>query len=278
MRIDSHQHFWRYNPVDYGWMSDQMSGLKRDRLPEDLKPLLAQAALEGTVAVQARQTVSETEWLLELSDHHALIQGVVGWLDLCSPHLQDQLEKYAGHPKLKGLRHLVQDEPDDQFMLRPEFLNGLGLLAHFNLTYDLLLSPRHLPAAIEVVQRYPRQRFVLDHIAKPLIREHILEPWQTHLRTLARFDNVYCKISGMVTETAWQQWQVADFKPYLDVVFDCFGVDRLMFGSDWPVCTLSADYAQVVSIIQDYLLGWPAEAQDKIFGRNAAEFYRIDTP
>ena len=275
MRIDSHQHFWRYNSVDYGWMSDKMGTLKQDRLPEDLKPLLVQAGIEGTVAVQARQTVSETEFLLELADQYEWIRGVVGWLDLRSPQFKSQLEKYATHPKLKGLRHVVQDEPDDGFMLQPEFLNGLSLLADFNLAYDLLLLPRHLPGAVEVVRKFPQQRFVLDHIAKPLIGEHVLTPWEADIRALAQFENVLCKVSGMVTEAAWRHWQATDFKPYLEVVFDCFEVDRLMFGSDWPVCTLSADYPQVVSIIQDYAKDLTVEAQDKIFGRNAAEFYQL---
>jgi L-fuconolactonase len=277
MRIDSHQHFWRYNPVDYGWMSDKMSTLKQDRLPEDLKPLLIQSGIDGTVAVQARQIESETEFLLGLADQYPFILGVVGWLDMRAPQFTSQLEKCASHPKLKGLRHVVQDEADDQFMLHPEFLKGLSLLADFDLTYDLLLLPRHLPVAVEVVRKFPNQRFVLDHIAKPLIGARVLAPWQDDIRALAKFENVSCKVSGMVTETPWRDWQTADFKPYLDVVFDCFGVERLMFGSDWPVCTLSADYGQVVSIIQDYVQDLPVEAQDKIFGRNAAEFYRIDT-
>jgi len=275
MRIDSHQHFWRYNPVDYGWMSDKMGGLKQDRLPDDLKPLLAQSGIEGTVAVQARQTESETAFLLELADQYKIIQGVVGWLDMRAPEFKSQLEKYAGHPKLKGLRHVVQDEADDQFMLRPDFLNGLSLLADFNLTYDLLLWPKHLPVAVEVVRKFPNQRFVLDHIAKPLIAEQVMAPWEADIRALAAFENVSCKVSGMVTEATWRGWRAADFKPYLDVVCDCFGIDRLMFGSDWPVCTLSAEYGQVVGLVGDYVQGLSLEAQDKIFGRNAAEFYQL---
>ncbi len=275
MRLDAHQHFWRYNPAEHVWMTDAMGVLKRDYLPEDLKPLIDQAGLQGTLAVQARQNLRETEWLLELARQSGFIRGVVGWVDLCSPQVREQLEKYAQPSKLKGVRHVVHDEPDDRFMLRPEFLRGLSALSEFNLTYDLLLFPGHLPVSVEVVKQFPRQKFVLDHLAKPLIKSRAVSPWEADIRALARFENVYCKVSGLVTEAAWRQWKSADFKRYLDIVFDCFGVDRLMFGSDWPVCTLSADYDEVVQIVQDYVRPFTEEVQEKIFGRNAADFYGI---
>jgi L-fuconolactonase len=275
MRIDSHQHFWHYNPVEYGWMTDSMAVLKKDFLPEDLAPLLEQTGFQGTVAVQARQNLQETEWLLELAGQHDFIKGVVGWVDLRSPQVRSQLETYARHPKLKGVRHVVHDEPDDYFMLLPEFLAGLALLAEFNLTYDLLLFPRHLPVAVEVVKQFPDQRFVVDHIAKPFIRAKTISPWNSDMRELAKFENVYCKVSGMVTEASWGQWAVADFYPYLDLVFDCFGPNRLMFGSDWPVCTLSGAYADVVQIVQEYLQQFPGEIQEKILGQNAVKFYNL---
>ncbi|MCD6290305.1 MAG: amidohydrolase family protein [Anaerolineae bacterium] len=275
MRIDAHQHYWHYNPAEHVWMTDKMADLKRDFLPGDLKPLLERTGMDGTVAVQARQNLRETEWLLELADRYNFIKGVVGWVDLCSPKVREQLEKYSRHPKLKGVRHVVHDEPDDRFMLREDFLRGLGLLREFNLTYDLLLFPRHLPIAIQVVEKFPDQKFVLDHIAKPFIRDHILSPWDEDIRALARFENVYCKVSGMVTEAAWKRWRIADFRPYLDVVFDCFGPDRLMFGSDWPVCTLSATYEEVVHIVEDYLQQFPEEVREKVMGRNAVDFYNI---
>jgi len=275
MRIDAHQHFWHYNPDEHVWMTAGMESLKRDFLPDDLAPLLKQTGLQQTIAVQARQNLQETEWLLQLADQNPFIAGVVGWVDLRSTQIKSQLEKYSPHPKLVGVRHVVHDEPDDRFMLQPEFLHGLSLLADFNLVYDLLLFPRHLPVAVEVVQRFPNQCFVLDHIAKPLIRDRRLEPWAADLHSLGRLSNVSCKISGMVTEAAWNGWQAADFRPYLDVVLESFGEDRLMFGSDWPVCTLSADYAEVAAILEAYMQGMSNEAQAKIWGLNAARIYGL---
>jgi L-fuconolactonase len=277
MRIDSHQHFWHYSPDDYPWMSDAMPVLKRDYLPADLKPLLAESGLEGSIVVQARQTLEETEWLLRLADAHDFIKGVVGWVDLCSQNVETQLKQFTQHPKFRGVRHIVHDEPDDQFMLRPDFLHGLGLLAGYNLTYDLLLFPKHLPVALEVVQQFPNQRFVLDHIAKPDIKNQIVSSWDEGIRRLAALNNVVCKVSGLVTEAAWRSWKAEDFTQYLVVVFECFGPDRLMFGSDWPVSLLSADYAEVVAIVNGYLRSrrYTADLTDKIFGGNAAAFYGI---
>lgn len=275
MRIDAHQHFWHYNPAEHVWMTDAMTILRKDFLPEDLAPLLEQAGLQGTVTVQARQNLQETEWLLELAGQYDFIKGVVGWVDLRSPLVRSQLETYAQHPKLKGVRHVVHDEPDDYFMLLPGFLAGLALLREFNLTYDLLLFPRHLPIALDVVKQFPGQKFVVDHIAKPFIKAKTISPWDRDIRDLAKFENVYCKVSGMVTEAAWGEWAAVDFFPYLDVVFDCFGPNRLMFGSDWPVCTLSGAYANVVQIVQEYLQQFPGEIQAKIMGQNAVEFYSL---
>ncbi|MEI6874864.1 MAG: amidohydrolase family protein [Spirochaetota bacterium] len=275
MRIDSHQHFWHYSPAEHVWMRDSMAVLKRDFLPEDLTPLLEQAGFQGTVAVQARQNLEETEWLLDLAAKNDIIKGVVGWVDLRSPALRGQLERYSRNPKLVGVRHVVHDEPDDRFMLQPDFLRGLGMLEEFDLTYDLLLFPRHLPIAIEVVKRFPAQGFVVDHIAKPLIKDGIRSPWDGHLRELADFGNVHCKVSGMVTEAAWGGWKNDDFKPYLDIVFDCFSPNRVMFGSDWPVCTLSGAYADVVRIVERYLEALGGEARERVMGRNAVEFYGL---
>ena len=231
-RIDSHQHFWHYNPAEHIWMNEQMAVLKTNYLPDNIKPLLTETRIDGTVAVQARQNLDETEFLLALSDKNELIRGVVGWVDMRSDEVNSQLEKYAFHPKFVGVRHVVHDEQDDRFMLGDAFLRGMAQLKTYNLTYDLLLFPKHLPIAIEVVKQFPEQLFVLDHIAKPLIKDGILEPWATDIRKLATYDNVYCKVSGMVTEATWHEWTQSDYLQYLDVVFDCFGIEQLMFGSD----------------------------------------------
>ena len=272
MHIDSHQHFWRYNPAHQVWMTDVMAVLRRDYLPDELKPLLHAAGFDGTIAVQARQMLEETEWLLELSDTHPLIKGVVGWVDLRSPQLRGQLEKYAPHPKLVGVRHVVHDEPDDNFMLLPEFRRGIAQLREFGLTYDLLLFPKHLPVAVKLVAEFPEQPFVLDHIAKPRIADGLLSPWREDLRRLAGFPNVWCKLSGMVTETKWKLWRPEDFHPYLDVVFEAFGLERLMIGSDWPVCTLSGDYVSTMNIVINYL---SAEDREGVLGGNCARFYGL---
>ena len=273
MNFDAHQHFWRYNEREYGWMGPGMDVLKKDHLPPDLLPLLQSAGFGGTLAVQARQVLEETRWLLNLSDQFPFIKGVVGWVDLRSPQLRQQLEQLAAHPKLRGVRHVVHDEPDDQFMLREDFVRGIGLLAEFGLTYDLLLFPKHLPTACELVRQFPGQRFVLDHIAKPRIKDGIVEPWAADLRKLAAFPNVWAKVSGMVTEANWRAWKPSDFAPYLDVVFEAFGTQRIMIGSDWPVCTVAATYGQVMSIVTDYIGRFSLDEQKMVLGENAHSFY-----
>src|SRR5271154_3068986 len=275
MRLDSHQHFWHYSPAEHTWMSDQMTALKRDFLPGDLRPLLTSIRFDGCVAVQARQSLEETRWLLELAGMHEFIRGVVGWGDLRSNDLPSQLESLADNPKLAGVRHVLHDEPDDEFMLRPEFRRGISRLREFDLTYDLLLFPKHLPVAVTLVKEFPEQPFVLDHIAQPKIAEGLLAPWRKDIRALARFPNVFCKLSGMVTEAKWKQWQPGDFRSYLDVVFEAFGPERLMIGSDWPVCTLSGDYESTMRIVMDYVEQFPAEVQAGILGENCAHFYGI---
>ena len=275
IKIDAHQHFWQYNPAEHVWMTDEMAAIRRDFLPPDLKPLLERLGFEGCVAVQARQNLEETQWLLELASRHDFIRGVVGWVDLRSPELVSQLERFAGQKKLIGVRHIVQDEPDDEFMLRGDFRRGIARLEDFNLAYDVLIYPRQLSAAIRLVEEFPRQRFVLDHIAKPAIGEGKMEPWATGIRRLAQMPNLYCKLSGMVTETCWQGWQASDFRPYLDVVFEAFGPARLMIGSDWPVCTLSASYESAMSLVLDYIGQLRVAEQDGILGGNCARFYNL---
>ncbi|MCY4062824.1 MAG: amidohydrolase family protein [Chloroflexi bacterium] len=274
-RIDSHQHFWLYNAADYGWMAGDRSPLQVDYMPPDLQPLLTDSGIDGTVAVQARQVLGETEFLLALADQFELIHGVVGWVDMRAEDVEAQLESFASHPRLVGLRHIVHDEADDRFMLGGNFLRGLAALKAYDLRFDLLLYPRHIPVAIDVVKRFPEQPFVLDHIAKPFIKDGIIGAWEDDIRALASFDNVWCKVSGMVTEAAWGTWTQGDFEPYLDIVFDSFGVDRLMFGSDWPVCTLSGGYGEVVGIVENYIAALSADEQAAVMGGNAAEFYGL---
>ena len=275
IRIDSHQHFWLYNSEDYGWMAGDRSPLQVDYMPPDMQPLLAAAGIDGTVAVQARQVVRETEFLLALADQYDLIRGVVGWVDMCVDDVEAQLERFADHPRMVGIRHIVHDEADDRFMLGGNFLRGLAALKRYDLRYDLLLYPRHIPVAIEVVKQFPEQPFVLDHIAKPFIKDGIVGAWEDDIRRLASFDNVWCKVSGMVTEAAWNTWKQDDFAPYLDIVFDSFGVERLMFGSDWPVCTLSGSYSQVVGIVETYIAALSADEQAAVMGGNATKFYGL---
>jgi L-fuconolactonase len=276
MQLDAHQHFWRYNPAEHTWMNDAMAVLKRDYLPADLEPQLRANGFDGCIAVQARQSLEETRWLLELAAANAFVKGVVGWVDLRSPELEAQLEQFSDAKALVGVRHVVQDEPDDRFMLGEAFQRGIGRLAAHGLVYDVLVFPRQLPAAVELVRAFPDQPFVLDHIAKPLIAEGRTEPWAGDLSALAACGNVSCKLSGMVTEAKWRGWKPADFRPYLDVVLEAFGPERLMIGSDWPVCTLSAGYREATGLVKEYIATLSAGEQAAILGGNCAWIYGID--
>lgn len=275
MQLDAHQHFWQYSPAGYEWITDEMAVLKRDYLPQELKPLLVECGFNGSIAVQTQHDVAEMLWLLELAEQHGFIKGVVGWIDLCSPNVHAQLEQLRGKKRLVGVRHLVQGEPDDEFMLRPEFQRGIGQLAEFGLTYDLLLYPRHLPVAVKLVRAFPEQSFILDHIAKPGIAAALIEPWRRDIKELAALSNVSCKLSGMVTEARWKQWRTEDFRPYLDAVFEAFGAWRLMIGSDWPVCTVSADYADTMNAVTKYIATMTTEERDGILGGNCARIYGV---
>jgi len=275
MKIDSHQHFWNYDALEYPWIGDSMSVLRRDFTPLDLKAELADVGIDGCVAVQARQTLAESHWLCSLADEHDFIRGVVGWADLRSTDADAQLEELAAHPRLVGVRHVVQDEPDDRFIVGKAFVNGIGLLAKHGLQYDLLVYPRQLPATLELVRQFPDQPFVLDHIAKPEIRGGRLDPWETHIRQLAGCANVMCKISGMVTEADWADWEVEHFDPYLDVVLDAFGAKRLMYGSDWPVATLAGSYKQVHSLALRLADRLSKSEQALFWGGNATAFYGL---
>jgi L-fuconolactonase len=274
--IDAHHHFWKYNHQDYGWMDESMSVLKRDYLPEDLEKELLASAIDGTVVVQARQNLEETRWLLELADAFPFIQGVVGWLDLCSPDVVNQLRVFADHPKLVGARHVIHDEADDDFMLRSAFKSGLVYLGAYGLCYDLLLFPRHLGRAVKLVNSFPRQRFILDHLGKPLIRRGVMESWKKDLTRLAEYPNVWCKLSGMVTEADRKRWTYGDLLPYMETVLDVFGPGRIMVGSDWPVCTLAGKYKQVMQIVPEFISSLNEEDQERILYKNAIDCYQLN--
>jgi len=275
MKIDSHQHFWRYDPVRDQWINDQMAVLKRDFLPQDLSQELKANGMDGCVAVQADQSEKETLFLLELAEKNEIIRGVVGWVDLSAPNVAERLEFFSNYDQLCGFRHIVQAEPDDRFMLRDPFLRGIEHLGEFGFTYDILIYTHQFPAAIELVSKFPDQPFVLDHLGKPPIKAKQFQSWAQHIKVLASNRNVYCKVSGMVTEADWQHWQADDFKPYLDLLFQTFGVERLMFGSDWPVCLLAGSYGKVVELVANYTQKLTALEQKKIFGLNAMRFYGL---
>jgi L-fuconolactonase len=276
VHIDAHQHFWKYDPGEYAWIDDTMEPLRRNFLPPDVEPEMARAGFQGCVAVQARQTPEETEWLLQLAGPSRFVRGVVGWVDLQSPDLASQLERFAAHPRFVGVRHIVQGEPDDRFLLRPAFLGGIERLAAYDLAYDILIYPRHLPVAAEFVAQFPGQRFVLDHLAKPDIRAGEIRDWARDLGRLAAFPNVSAKLSGLVTEAHWGAWTPERLRPYLDVAFECFGPSRLMIGSDWPVCTLAGDYGRVMRVVTDFMASRPAAEREAVLGGNAIRFWRLD--
>ena len=274
MRVDAHQHFWRYDPQRDKWIDDNMSVLKRDFLPDEFGRELAANQMDASILVQVDQSEAETHFLLELADAHPSIAGVVGWVDLRSFAVTERLEYFSQFEKLRGFRHIVQAEPDD-FLVQPEFVSGVTALGPFGYTYDLLVYPRQLPAAIRLVEKLPQQAFVLDHIAKPDIKSGLLHPWREHIFALAQNSNVFCKLSGLVTEADWENWKPEDFNPYLDVMFESFGPERLMFGSDWPVCLLAANYGQVKSLIADYVRRNAPDHEDAIFGENALRCYGL---
>ena len=277
MKIDAHQHFWRYDAAEYGWIDESMAALRRDFMPRDLEPMLRSAGFDACVAVQARQTLEETRWLLSLADAHPFIAGVVGWVDLQADDVRLQLERFAAHPKMVGVRHIVQAEADDRFLLRPEFCRGISLLHEFGLPYDILIYSRHLAVAAEFAARFERQAFVLDHLAKPPIKGGEIDGWARELRRLAAFPNVFGKLSGVVTEADWRRWTPAQIRPFLDIAFDCFGANRLMIGSDWPVCTLAADYARTVSVVTDYVSQLSRDERAAVLGGTAQRFWNLNT-
>lgn len=275
IQIDSHQHFWKFDPVRDAWIDDSMQVIRKDFLPKDLAPILLENGIAACVAVQADQSETETEFLLALADQNSFIQGVVGWVDLVASNLEERLAYFSTHPKFKGVRHIAQGEADD-YLLRPAVQKGISQLDKFGLTYDILVFAHQLPAAIELVRQFPNQKFVVDHIAKPKISEGLSATWQKNIQTLAEFPNVYCKLSGMVTETAEFSWSKSDFTPFIDLVLEAFGTDRVMYGSDWPVCLLAATYQEQLTIVKDHIITLSKTEQAKIMGGNAIDFYNLD--
>jgi L-fuconolactonase len=274
-KIDAHHHLWQYNAAEYGWLDDEMRALRRDFLPKDLLPELAAAGIDGTVAVQARQTMDETRWLLDMADECEAIRGVVGWAPIAGEDFPGVMEEFEHRTELKGLRHVIQGEPDENYILRADFNSGILAMQGSGLVYDILIYERHLPQTIEFVDEYPDQIFVLDHIAKPRIGAGIMQPWADNLHELALRQNVWCKVSGLVTEADWKSWTPETLRPYLDVAVDAFGVDRLMAGSDWPVCLVATEYARWFEVLRTYFAGFSESERHAIFGGTAIEVYQL---
>lgn len=276
MKIDAHQHFWKYDPAEYEWISEEHSVLKRNFLPADLDPLLEENEIDGCIAVQARQSIEETRWLLELAASHHRVKGVVGWAPLCEPDIAERLDRYSQNSQLVSIRHVIQDEPDDHFILREDFNRGIQELAPRNLVYDILIYAKHLPQTITFVDRHPNQSFVLDHIAKPTIRAAAFDTgWQKRMLELGKREHVACKLSGMVTEVADATWETPLFEPYFETVLNAFGPNRLLAGSDWPVCLLRAEYTQWHQTIRAMIGSLSENEQSAILGENAARIYNL---
>jgi L-fuconolactonase len=274
MRIDAHQHFWTYEPAEYDWIDDSMGALKRDFSPSDLQHEMSRAGIDRSIAVQARQTLQETRWLLELADRHPFIAGVVGWVDLQSPDVDAQLEQLAAHPRLLGVRHVVQSEGPG-FLSSDAFRRGLARLERYGLTYDVLVYARQLPEVLELVHAFPAQRFVLDHLGKPDIRGSGFETWRPAFEELASFPHVWCKLSGLVTEADWRTWTAEQLRPYIETALESFGPARLMVGSDWPVCTVASPYTRTMEIVEDALAGCSSKERASVFGGTAQHLWNL---
>ncbi|WP_139955975.1 amidohydrolase family protein [Flavicella sediminum] len=275
MIIDSHQHFWNYEPVKHEWIDDSMSVIRRDFTPSDLKKVYEENGVDGCVAVQADQTLEETDFLLELSSKNSFIKGVVGWVDLRASNLTDVLDTYQSFDKLKGFRHIVQGEADHNFLLRPNFFNGIQTLEKRGYVYDILVFPHQLGSVLEFVKKFPNQKFVIDHIAKPYIKDGFYEGWATQMKEIAKYENVECKLSGMITEADFKTWTPTQMQPYMELVLEAFGTKRTMFGSDWPVCLVAGNYKKVKELTTNFIAGLTVNEQSDIMGKNAVKFYNL---
>jgi L-fuconolactonase len=274
-KIDAHQHFWIFDPVRDSWINDEMSVIQRDFLPGDLEPVLQANGIDGCVAVQADQSEIQNDFLLDLADYNPFIKGVVGWVDLRAGNIEERLEYYSAFDAMKGFRHVLQGEEDRALMLKPAFKSGISKLSKYGFTYDILIFPDQLQYVSEFVSAFPDTKFVIDHIAKPYIKDKKIDDWAADMRKVAQHENLCCKVSGMVTEADWKNHKPADFIPCMDVVFEAFGADRLMFGSDWPVCQVAANYTEMKSIVEQYTIALSATEQANFWGDNAIKFYNL---
>jgi L-fuconolactonase len=275
MIIDSHQHFWQYNPVKHAWIDDAMAVVRKDFMPSDLAKVYQENGVDGCVAVEADQNPAETDFLLKLASETNFIKGVVGWIDLRSDSIESKLEARKSQEKLKGFRHVVQAEADHNFLLRPNFLRGVSLLEKHNYTYDILIFPHQLGATLEFVKRFPNQKFIIDHIAKPYIKDGFYDGWAVLMHEIAKQENVFCKLSGMITEADYNHWKPEQIHPYMDLVLEAFGANRLLFGSDWPVCLVAGNYSKVKELVVNFISKLSANEQQNIMGANAIKFYNL---
>lgn len=274
-KIDAHQHFWIFDPVRDSWITNDMAVLRKDYLPQDLQPLLQASGIDGCVAVQADQSEQETHFLVQLAGEHSFIRGVVGWVDLVAENIEERLAHFRRYPVVKGFRHILQGEKDRAFMLQPSFLRGMTALGAAGYTYDLLIYPDQLPFVETLVARFPAQKFVLDHLAKPDIRSGAISEWEQGIKALGRYPNVSCKLSGLVTEADWKHWKRDDFRQVLDSAVAAFGTHRILYGSDWPVCLLAASYTDTLGVVQDYFSSFSKSEQEGFWGANACRFYNL---
>ena len=272
--IDSHQHFWKYNPERHSWISEEMAAIQKDFLPDNLKDVLLKNKVYGCITVQVDQNEEETNWMLSLAEGHPFIKGIVGWVDLQAPNIIERLQYFSSFPKLKGFRHILQAE-EPSFLQQPSFVRGISYLKNFNFTYDILIYPQHLKAALELVKKFPKQKFVINHLGKPAIAKGHYCGWEKDIKSLSEFENVYCKISGMVTEANWNTWTSENLRPYLDTVVKTFNTKRIMFGSDWPVCLLAASYEKWLQTVQQYFSSFSKNEQEDFFSGNAKQFYNL---
>lgn len=275
MRVDAHQHFWQFDPVRDNWINEDMAAIQKDFMPQDLQPLLAENGFDGCVAVQADQSEEQTNFLVRLAEQHPFIKGVVGWVDLQAENITERLQHFSQYKIIKGFRHVLQGEPQRDLMLSPAFVRGIKALKEFDFTYDILIFLDQLIYSKNLAAQFPEQKFVIDHLAKPHIKKKEIKEWTLDIESIAKLPNVHCKVSGMVTEADWKGWQKEDFRPYMDVIVENFGIDRILFGSDWPVCLVAASYKEVVDIVQDYFSAFSDSEQAKVFGGNAVSFYNL---